>query len=264
MFSMHVRGSDAEIYYEVLGSGPDFVLLHPFPAHHGVWMPVAEQLALKYRVILPDLRGHGQSGVGEGAATMEKHVSDLLRVLADANVGRAIFAGESIGGYLLFEFWRRERERVKAFVLCNTKATADSDEARRARLQSADDVLKTGVEPFVDSMLPKLLGETTRSNRPDIAAAAKAMMLKITAPGVAAVQRGMAERPDSVATLATVNVPTLLVAGEEDSIPLSEAQLMKDRIAGSSLKVMAKAGHYAVFEQPTEALRLLRQFLDAL
>ena len=264
MCAMKVRRSDIEIYYEVLGSGPDLVLLHPFPAHHGVWIPVAEQLALKYRVILPDLRGHGQSGVGEGAATMEKHVSDLLRVLGDANIGRAIFAGESIGGYILFEFWRRERDRVKALMLCNTKATADSDEARRARLQSAEDVLKTGVEPFVDSMLPKLLGETTRSNRPDIAAAAKAMMLKITAPGVAAVQRGMATRPDSVATLSTVNVPTLIVAGQEDSIPLSEAQLMKERIAGSSLKVIPKAGHYSVFEQPNEALRLLRQFLDRL
>ena len=264
MTSMIVRSADADIYYEVLGSGPDLVLLHPFPAHHGVWVPVAEQLALKYRVILPDLRGHGRSGVGESTASMEKHVSDLLRVLDDANVARAIFAGESIGGYILFEFWRRERDRVKALVLCNTKATADSDEARRARLQSAEDVLKTGVEPFVDSMLPKLLGETTRSNRPDIAAAAKAMMLKITAPGVAAVQRGMANRPDSVATLSTVNVPTLIVAGAEDSIPLSEAQLMKERIAGSSLKVIPKAGHYAVFEQPNEALRLLRQFLDGL
>ena len=264
MTTMIVRSADADIYYEVLGSGPDLVLLHPFPAHHGVWVPVAEQLALKYRVILPDLRGHGRSGVGESTASMEKHVSDLLRVLDDANVARAIFAGESIGGYILFEFWRRERDRVKALVLCNTKATADSDEARRARLQSAEDVLKTGVEPFVDSMLPKLLGETTRSNRPDIAAAAKAMMLKITAPGVAAVQRGMANRPDSVATLSTVNVPTLIVAGAEDSIPLSEAQLMKERIAGSSLKVIPKAGHYAVFEQPNEALRLLRQFLDGL
>jgi pimeloyl-ACP methyl ester carboxylesterase len=264
MSGMFVRSSGIDIYYEVLGSGPDLVLLHPFPAHHGVWTPVAEQLALKYRVVLPDLRGHGQSGVGEGAATMEQHAGDLLRVLDDANVGPAIFAGESIGGYILFEFWRRAHERVRALILCNTKATADSEDARRARLQSADEVLKTGVGPFVDSMLPKLLGETTRTNRPDVAAAAKAMMLKITAPGVAAVQRGMAERPDSVATMATIHVPTLLIAGEEDSIPLSEAQLMKDRIAGASLKVIAKAGHYAVFEQSGEALRLMRQFLDGL
>ena len=261
---MRVRSSDIEISYEVLGKGPDLVLLHPFPAHHGVWMPVAEQLASKYRIILPDLRGHGNSGVGEGAATMEKHVADLLNVLADAKVGRAIFAGESIGGYMLFEFWRRQRERVKALVLCNTKATADTDEARRSRLQSAEDVLKKGVEQFVDTMLPKLLGETTRFNRPDVAAAARAMMLTITSAGVAAVQRGMAERPDSIPTLDTINVPTLLLAAGEDSIPMAEAELMKEHIRGASLRVIAKAGHYAVFERPEEALRLLRHFLDPL
>src|SRR5690242_15254907 len=146
MSGMFVRSSGIHIYYEVLGKGPDLVLLHPFPAHHGVWMPVAEQLATKYRVILPDLRGHGQSGVGDGIATMEKHAGDLVRVLADAQIGKAIFAGESIGGYILFEFWRRHRDRVKALILCNTKATADTGEARKARLQSADEVLKTGVE----------------------------------------------------------------------------------------------------------------------
>jgi pimeloyl-ACP methyl ester carboxylesterase len=261
---MQVRSSDAEIFYEVLGSGPDLVLLHPFPAHHGVWKPVAEQLATRYRVILPDLRGHGNSGVGEGAATMEKHVNDLLRVCADANVGRAIFAGESIGGYILFEFWRRERERMRALALCNTKATADSDEARRGRLQSAEDVVKYGVEPFVNSMLPKLLGETTRTNRPDVAAAARAMMMKITPAGVAALQRGMAERPDSVPTLRTINVPTLIITGDEDLIPLSEHELMQAHIPGATLRVIPKAGHYAVFERPEEAFRLLRQFLDDL
>ncbi len=261
---MIVRSGDIDIYYEVVGKGPDLVLLHPFPAHHGVWMPVGEQLASKYRVILPDLRGHGQSGVGEGVATMEKHAEDLVRVLADAQVSKAIFAGESIGGYILFEFWRRHRERVEALVLCNTKATADAAEARKARLQSAEDVLKTGVEPFVDTMLPKLLGETTRYNRPDVVAAAKAMMMKITAAGVAAVQRGMAERPDSVPTLRTIDVSTLVIGAGEDSIPLSEAELMKQHIGKASLRVIAKAGHYAVFERPEEALRLLRQFLDAL
>lgn len=259
---MLVRSSDIDIYYEVLGKGPDLVLLHPFPAHHGVWMPAAEQLASKYRVIVPDLRGHGDSGVGEGAATMEKIAEDLVRVLAEAQVGKAIFAGESIGGYVLFEFWRRHRERVKALILCNTKATRDNDEARKARLLSAENVLKTGVEPFIDTMLPKLLGETTRFNRPDVASAAKAMMMKITPAGVEAVQRGMAERPDSVPTLRTIDVPTLIISAGEDSIPLSEAELMKQHTRGATLRVIAKAGHYAVFERPDEALRLMRPFLD--
>src|SRR5512141_2181589 len=116
---MRVRSSDTEISYEVMGSGPDVVLLHPFPANRGVWTPVAEKLASRYRLILPDLRGHGESGVGEGPATMEKHAADVARVMDDAGVRKAVFAGESIGGYILVGFWRRMRERVAALVLCN-------------------------------------------------------------------------------------------------------------------------------------------------
>lgn len=260
--SMLVRSSDVEIHYELLGKGPDLVLLHPFPAHHGVWMPVAEQLASRYRIILPDLRGHGESGVGEGPATMEKHASDLVRILRDADVTRAAFAGESIGGYILFEFWRRHRERVSALALCNTKASADSEDARQGRLQAAEDVLKRGVEPFVDSNVPKLVGQTTRTNRPDIVAAIRAMMMKITPAGLAAVQRGMAERPDSVPTLATIDVPALILTGDEDMIPLAEAQLMRQHIRNSELKIIAGAGHYAVFERSDEVALVLRDFLE--
>lgn len=259
---MLVRSAGADIYYELLGKGPDLVLLHPFPAHHGVWAPIAEQLASRYRVILPDLRGHGQSGTAVEVATMKQHVEDIVRVLQDAGVGRAVFAGESIGGYILFEFWRRHRERVNALVLCNTKATADTDEARKTRLQSAEDVLARGVEPFIDVQIQKLLGASTRSNRPDIVASARAMMMKIAPAGLAAVQRGMAERPEAVLTLRTMDVPTLVLTGDEDMIPLAEAQLMQQHIRGAELKVIPNAGHYAVFERPDEVGRILRQFVE--
>src|SRR5512133_1815717 len=101
---MQVRSGDAEIVYEVMGKGPDLVLLHPFPANRGIWMPAAEMLAARYRVILPDLRGHGDSTTGDGPATMENHAVDIANVCTDAKVGRAVFAGVSIGGYALFEF----------------------------------------------------------------------------------------------------------------------------------------------------------------
>lgn len=262
---MPLLHTDIDIWYEVVGSGPDVVLLHPFPANHGIWAPVAERLAGHYRLILPDLRGHGSSGVGAGPATMGRHAADLVRLCDELEVRKAVFAGESIGGYILFEFWRRHRERVRAVALCNTRAQADTPDGRAARLKAAADVEKTGPEPFIESMIPRLLGETTRRNRPDIAQAAREMMRKSSAPGIAAVQRGMAERPDSVPTLATIDVPTLILAGEEDVlIPLADAELMQRSIARSHLMVLPKAGHYAVFEQPEAAGALLREFLDHL
>ena len=259
---MQVRSGDTEIHYQVLGSGPDVVLLHPFPAHRGVWMPVAEALASRYRLILPDLRGHGESQPGAGPATMSKHAADLARVCDDAGVTKAVFAGNSIGGYIVFEFWRQNRARVKALALCDTRAQADSAEGRTARLKSVEDVEKHGPDAFIEANLDKLLGESTRRNRPDIVDAACAMMRRMTVAGIAAVQRGMAERPDSVATLATVDVPTLLLVGNEDTVtPMSDAELMRSHIRGSSLTVIPKAGHYAPLEQPQAVLESVREFL---
>jgi len=259
-----IKSGDAEIFYWTVGDGPPVVLLHPFPAHHEFWLPVAEQLAARYRIILPDLRGHGESGIGDGPATMEKHAGDLARVLDDADVGRAPLIGVSIGGYVLFEFWRNYRGRVAALGLSNTKAPADNPEARAARLQAAADVLERGIEPFFETMIPRLLGKTTPEACPDLVDGALRMMRKMSPEDIAQVQRGMAERPDSVETLKTINVPTLIVTGDEDILTgVNEAELMRLRIAGSQMRVIPKAGHYSPWEQPGEVARLLRQFLSA-
>ena len=262
---MHLSSGDAEIFYTVIGDGPPVVLLHPFPAHHKVWLSAAELLAGRYRLILPDLRGHGASSPGAGPATMEKHAADLLRLCDTCGVARATFAGVSIGGYILFEFWRRHRDRVSALILCDTRAGADTDEARANRLKAAEDVERQGPVSFIDSMVPKLLGDTTRTTRPDLVERARKMMLEMPVAGIAAVQRGMAARPDSIADLKTINVPTLVLVGSEDVLtPLSEAELMQRQIAGSRLAVIPRAGHYSVFEQHEAAGKAIREFLDGL
>ena len=258
-----IKSGDAEIVYQILGDGPSVVLLHPFPVNHEFWLPVAQSLSTRYRLIMPDLRGHGDSDIGEGPATMAKHAADIARVMDDADVGRAPIVGISIGGYALFEFWRQQRGRVAALGLCNTKAPADSPEAQAGRLQAAAEVMERGTEPFFQSMIPRLLGKTTRETRPDLVEGALQMMREMSPADVAAVQHGMAERPDSVDTLKTINVPTLLVTADEDVLTgVNEAELMHRHIAGSELRVFPKAGHYSPWEQPETAGRLLRQFLD--
>jgi len=259
----YVTSGDAQIFYEVLGSGTPIVLLHPFPVNHEFWIPAAKRLLARYTVILPDLRGHGESGLGEGPATMAKHAADVAKILSEEKIDRAIFGGVSIGGYVLFEFWRQFAARVTALILCNTKAQADTPEARAARLQAANEVLERGTESFFESMVPKLLAATTRTTRPDLADGALRMMRQMSAEDIALVQRGMAERADSVETLKTINVPTLLVTGDEDVMTgVSEAELMKRHIAGSEMRVVVKAGHYSPWEQPEEVGKLVRQFVD--
>lgn len=261
---MRVTSDDAEIFYEVMGDGPAVVLLHPFPANHEVWLPVAEMLAGRFRVILPDLRGHGSSGVGTGPATMRKHAADVVRVCDDAGIGRALFAGISIGGYVLFEIMRTFRDRVSALALCCTRAQADSEEGRANRMKSIDEVQRHGPEPFVESIITKLLGASTLRDRPDLVERARTMMRRMSAAGIVAVQQGMATRPDSVPFLKHIGVPTLVLAGQEDAlIAPADAELMHKDVAGSELCVIPRAGHYAVFEQPEIAGRTLRKFFDA-
>lgn len=265
---MQVRSGDADIFYTVMGQGPDVVLLHPFPVTHAFWLPVAKKLSQRYRLILPDLRGHGASSIGDGSALMSKHAADVAAICKDAGVTRAVFGGVSIGGYILFEFWRTYRAAgpadVRALMLCNTKASDDTPVARTTRLQAAADILKNGPDPFLDATMPKLIGETTRRNRPDVGAQLRRMMQQ-PAANLSALQRGMADRPDSMPMLPTIDVPTLILAGDEDTTtPVADAQAMQQRIPASVLQVIPQAGHYAVHEKADDAHRIIRGFLDGL
>ncbi len=187
-----VASDDAEIFYDVAGDGPPVILLHPFPAHHDFWLPITPFLSTRYGLVMPDMRGHGESALGNGPATMRKHALDVARVMSDAGVERAAIVGVSIGGYTIFELWRHFRERVSAIVLCNTKASPDSADARNARLEAANSVLQRGTEPFFEGMVQRVLSETTLRSRPDLVEGALRMMRKMSAEDVAGVQRGMA------------------------------------------------------------------------
>ena len=261
---MHsLRSDDAEVFYEVRGSGPAVVLLHPFPSHHEFWLPVIPALESRYRLILPDLRGHGASEVGRGPAFMAKHAADVARIMDACGVGKAAFIVCSIGGYIVFEFMRRFRPRVAALALCDTRPQPDTAEARANRLKSADAVLEQGTEQFLQSLIPKLLGATTLSTRPDLVEGALRMMRKASPEDISQVLRGMAERPDSVPDLKHINLPTLIVMGEEDTFATgADGELMRRNIPGSRLKLIPKAGHYAPWERPEAVAPLLRQFLD--
>ena len=259
-----LRSDDAQLFYEVIGNGPDIVLLHPFPLHHKFWTGVLNTLSTRYRLILPDLRAHGDSELGERPATMGKLAADLAALCREERITRAFFVGVSIGGYVLFEFWRRYREHIMALVLANTRPGAETPEGRATRLTIAERVLREGTAGFIKEMLPKLVSPVTLSNRPDIVDEARHMMQTMSPQDIAGIQQGMADRPDSIPTLKTINVPTMIIAGEDDSVPRAEAELMRQHISGSNLHVIARAGHYAALEQPEDFGALLRSFFDGL
>ncbi len=255
--------NDCDIFYESFGSGPTLVLLHGFPLDRTIWRPQAEKLSKKYRVITPDLRGHGLSEAPEGVYTMDLYASDLKAVLDSIGVRAVVLGGLSMGGYVAFAFYRLFKERVHGLILVDTKAEADSPEARARREEQALSVLKNGSGEIAGQLIGRMFTEKTLTVNPVLAERVRRMMENTSPVGIAGALRGMAERRDSTQLLASIKVPTLVIVGEEDPItPVSDARRMVGMIPGSELVVVPGAAHLTSLEKPDEVSRAVRRLLE--
>ncbi len=194
---------------------------------------------------------------------MDRIADDAAALLDHLGIERAVVAGCSMGGYAAFAMVRRHAQRIRALVLQNTRATADTDEARKNRGVLAERVLAEGPEAAADAFLPKLLGETTHREHPELADRLRERILENPPRGVANALLGLGARANSVPTLGTVSVPTLVIAGAEDTLtPLSDAEAMREGIRGSRLETVPRAGHLSNLENPEAYNRILGTFLD--
>ena len=262
MYYVEIERDGARLFATAMGSGPDVVLLHPTPADHAFWLPVASLLEDRYRLILMDLRGHGRSTLGTGIS-MQILAEDVHAMLRAMQVERAAFVGCSIGGYVLYEYWRRFPAEVEAMAPICGKPQPDSAANREKRqewMQAAQQ--PGGLGKFFDQMADTLVGPTAQKRHPEIRAAARAMMEPVTLDAMLAVQRGLAARPDSVPTLETIAVPVCAIAGGEDqSSTPAEMRVIDERISAAEFHLLPNAGHYAPLEQPRTVADLLRNFL---
>jgi pimeloyl-ACP methyl ester carboxylesterase len=251
------------LHYGAEGSGLPVVLLHPTPVDHHFWVPAAASLDAGYRVLLPDLPGHGLSPLGDEPADMASMASAILRLLDALSIERAIFCGCSIGGYLLYELWRQAPERLRAMAICCAKPHPDSPEVRRQREITIAGIKERGTEAFFNATVKALVGAPTQENDPDILKRLCTMMERMAPESAIAVQRALATRPDSRPTAATISVPTAILAGalDQGSTP-DEMRELADLIPGSSFYLLQEMGHYAPYEQPRLVGALLRRFLD--
>jgi 3-oxoadipate enol-lactonase len=260
---MFYTSGDARLFYEQQGAGPDIVLLHPTPVHHGFWLPVAALLNSGYRVTTPDLRGHGRSESGHGVINMARLGDDIERLLDAAHIEAALFAGCSIGSYTLYELWRRIPERIRALAFCCGKPQPDTAANRAKRTEDIEKIRLAGTAEFFDRMAHTLVGPTSRARHPERSGQLRAMMDAAGPEAIIAVQQGLAQRPDSVPSLSTITVPVLALAGAEDpgSTP-EEMAVVQQRLPRSAWHVLPDAGHYAPYEQPETVGRILRDFFD--
>jgi len=253
---------DIQMAYTDTGVGRPVVLIHGYPFNRSLWNEQVETLSNSYRVIVPDLRGFGETDASTGTATMNRMAEDVGQLLDHLRISQAVIGGLSMGGYVALAFYKQFPSRVRALVLADTRAQADTEEAKQTRAQQAEKALSEGMAGIADAMLPKLLTPETVSKRPEVVKRVRDMMLKTKPEGAAAALLGMAEREDQTELLSRVTSPTLILVGAEDAItPVADSEKMRDCIAGSRLVVIENAGHVSNLERTEQFNEALLKFL---
>ena len=266
----------ARLAFNDAGAGLPVVFLHPTPLDHDYWRPLTQNLA-GVRAIVPDLRGHGGSQLGAllpvggftrvpdaPVLTMEQLAVDVLSLLDHLEVEEAAFAGCSIGGYVLLELWRKAPQRMRGLAFVCSKPQSDAEANLLKRVATITQAQAGGAEALYDGMAQSLIAATARHRNPEIVSELRARMT-LTPEALVAVQAGLATRPDSVPTVATITAPILAIAGGEDSA-VTAADMEAFRVApgGCEFHLLPDAGHFAAYEQPQKLAALfaiwLKQF----
>ena len=240
------------LHYHVAGTpgaASTLVLVHAFPVGAGMFAP-QEDAFPGWRLVIPALPGFDGSDVNPDAS-IDAYAADVLRLLDHLQVDRAVFAGVSLGGYLMFGVLRQEPRRVRAMVLADTRSAADAPGARAGRQKMLHTARTAGPAAIATEMLPKLLGDTTRTRRPQVGDAVRRMIEGQTGESIAAAVQVLMTRPDSTPLLPAIDVPTLVIVGREDTLtPPAEMEQMAAGIAGAAFVQIDEAGHLANLENP--------------
>ena len=240
------------------------VLLHAFPLNSTLWQPQIERAPTGWHFAAPDLPGFGAS-VLAAARSMDAMAREVLNVLDEQGIERAVIGGMSMGGYVTLALYRLAPERFSGMVLVDTRATADNDQQKDARRKMIETVREKGAGAVADEMMPKLLGETSHRERPAVVERVRAMIEGNSRDAIAGAVEAMMNRPDSRPLLAHISVPTLVVCGEEDVLtPPSDSEALHEGIADSRLVRIPRAGHLSSLEAPEEFSLALNAFLGEL
>ena len=257
-----IRIDDIQMAFTDTGVGQPVVLIHGYPFNRSLWNEQVAALSASYRVVVPDLRGFGESQSSPGPATMNRMAQDVAQLMDHLEIPRAAVGGLSMGGYVALAFYKQFPSRVRALILADTRAQADTEEGKQTRAQQAEKALTEGMAGIADAMLPKLLTPETVSKRPEIVKRVRDMMLKTNPEGAAAALLGMAERDDQTDLLPRITAKTLILVGAEDALtPAADSEKMHNAIAGSSLVVLENAGHVSNLERTAEFNEALIGFL---
>ena len=258
-------GKGIRIAYDDVGEGSDVLLLvHGHPFNRSMWAPQVEAFRDSgWRVIVPDLRGYGDSTVVPGKTPLAVFADDLAAVLDDRAIESVVIGGLSMGGQIAMEFCRRFPSRVRGLLLAATFPQAETDDGRQRRNAMADRLVREGMSPYAEEALPKMLAPGSIEALPDVAAHVLSMMRATNPEGAAAALRGRAERPSYEDTLARIDVPVVVIIGDEDAFTTrGDAELMRDLLRGAELVWLPGIGHMPNLETPEAFNSALARLLE--
>lgn len=250
---------------DIRGDGPAILFVHGYPLDRTIWQHQVGALT-GWRRIAPDLRGFGLSDAPDLGYSMATWADDLASLLDALGVQQAVLCGHSMGGYIGFEFARRYRARLRALVLVDSRAEADTAEGKRAREAAIVVAREQGPRAIAAQMLPQMLAAGAAQTMPQVADRVRGIMESAPLSGILGALGAMRDRPDSAPLLAELSgIPTLAIVGEQDELtPAAMSRAIVDRIPGAVLGVIPNAGHLPPVEQPLATTRVLGEFLDSL
>lgn len=263
---MAVPSEEFQLAYQDSCAGTTLLLIHGFPLNSNLWESQMEDLRDVARVLAPDLRGHGLSAPGKQPYSISMMAEDCLGLLEAVGVQQpAVVCGHSMGGYVALEFFRQFPEWVSALILVSTRATADTEEGKAKRDEMAQRAHDEGVTIVAHDMLPALFAPQNYEEDEELVGFVRDMMESTSLKGMVGALQAMKERPDSTPLLAEIDVPVLIVQGEEDQIVgMEEAEAMYEAIEDAQLTVIPGAGHLPNLEQPMSFNEAVWDFLQML
>ncbi len=261
------RTSGGLMSYGERGEGPGdpLVLLHGFPLNRKMWAPQVEAFSTTQRVVTPDYPGFGASPRPCAQPDMRYYAEGVLGLLDKLRLDRVVLGGLSMGGYVAFACLGLFPERISALLLANTRPDPDDEDAREARRTMARRVAEEGVEVMPELQMERLFAPDALKNNKKVVDFVHAMILESSPDGAVAALGAMRDRPDSTGLLGKINVPTLVIGGERDTLTTPEVMSeMAAKIPGSRYHTISEAGHLSNLEAPEEFNSTLREFLEKL
>ena len=243
-----------DLYYEEYGQGLPVVFLHGFPFDHTIWEPLVPLLSADARMILPDLRGFGNSPVAEGVSSMRLQAEDVVHLMDRLGIEKAVVVGHSMGGYVSLSFAQAYPGRLLGLGLVATHAAADTPERRQARYKLAEMAEHKGARVVASNMV------NTLTPRKELLEPINGLILRAHPTGIAGALKGMAERHDLTGELSNITVPAVVIVGKADQLLSRErVETMVQMLPKSWLVEIPGAGHMLTMEDPQAVAGALRQ-----